>query len=71
MITLIAIIMFVLFLKVVGFIFSAGFRILGWLFSGVGFIISILLAVSVLGIVFDLLPILLIVGVIMIAAKPA
>ena len=49
MITLFAIIVFVLFLKVVGFIFSAGFRILGWLLSGAGFIISILLAVTVLG----------------------
>ena len=71
MITLFAISVFVLFLKVVGFIFSAGFRILGWLLSGAGFIISILLAVTVLGLIFDLLPILLIVGVIMIAAKPA
>ena len=71
MITLFAIIVFVLFLKVVGFIFSARFRILGWLLSGAGFIISILLAVTVLGFIFDLLPILLIVGVIMIAAKPA
>ena len=43
----------------------------GWLLSGAGFIISILLAVTVLGFIFDLLPILLIVGVIMIAAKPA
>ena len=71
MITLMAIIMFVLFLKIVGFIFGAGLRILGWLFSGLGFIISILLAVSVIGFVFDLLPILLIIGVVMIALKPA
>lgn len=70
MITLMAIIMFVLFLKIVGFIFGAGLRILGWLFSGLGFIISILLALSVIGFVFDLLPILLIIGVVMIALRP-
>ena len=55
MITLMAIIMFVLFLKIVGLIFGAGLRLLGWLFSGLGFIISILLAVSVIGFVFDMM----------------
>lgn len=71
MITLMAIIMFVVFLKVIGFIFGAGLRVLGWLLSGLGFLISIVLAVSVIGFVFDLLPILLVIGVIMIALKPA
>ena len=71
MITLMAIIMFVVFLKVIGFISGAGLRVLGWLFSGLGFLISIVLAVSVIGFVFDLLPILLVIGVIMIALKPA
>ena len=71
MITLMAIIMLVLFLKIVGFIFGAGMRILGWLFSGLGFLISIILAVTVIGVVFDLLPILLIIGIVMIAMKPA
>lgn len=71
MITLMSIIMLVVFLKVIGFIFGAGLRVLGWLFSGLGFLISIVLAVSVIGFVFDLLPILLIIGVIMIALKPA
>ena len=71
MITLMAIIMFVVFLKVIGFIFGAGLRVLGWLFSGLGVLISIVLAVSVIGFVFDLLPILLVSGVIMIALKPA
>ena len=71
MITLMAIIMFVVFFKVIGFIFGAGLRVLGWLFSGLGFLISIVLAVSVIGFVFDLLPILLVIGVIMIALKPA
>lgn len=66
-----AIIMLVLFLKIVGFIFGAGMRILGWLFSGLGFLISIILAVTVIGVVFDLLPILLIIGIVMIAMKPA
>lgn len=71
MITLMAIIMFVLFLKIIGFIFGAGLRILGWLLGGVGFLISVVLAVTVIGFVFDLLPILLIIGIIMIAMKPA
>ncbi|MDO5138490.1 MAG: hypothetical protein Q4D71_08550 [Oscillospiraceae bacterium] len=71
MITLTAIIIFVLFMKIVGFIFKAGFRILGWLFSGMGFLISVILAVSVIGIVFDVLPVLLILGVIMLARQPA
>ena len=71
MITLMAIIMLVLFLKIVGFIFGAGMRILGWLFSGLGFLISIILAVTVIGVVFDLLPLLLIIGIVMIAMKPA
>ena len=70
MITLVTIITFVLFMKVVGLIFRAGFRIIGWLFSGIGFLISIVLAASAIGIVFYLLPVLLISGVIMIAAKP-
>ena len=71
MITLMAIIMLVLFLKIVGFIFGAGMRILGWLFSGLGFLISIILAVTVIGVVFDLLPILVIIGIVMLAMKPA
>lgn len=71
MITLMSIIMLVVFLKVIGLIFGAGLRVLGWLFSGLGFLISIVLAVSVIGFVFDLLPILLVIGVIMIALKPA
>ena len=71
MITLIAIILFVLFLKMVGFVFDAGLRVLGWLFGGLGFIITMLLAVSVIGFVFDLLPILLIIGVVLLGTKPA
>lgn len=69
MITLMAIIMFVLFLKIVGLIFGAGLRLLGWLFSGLGFIISILLAVSVIGFVFDILPVLLLVFILLIARR--
>ena len=71
MITLMAIIFFVLFLKIVGMIFGAGLRILGWLFSGFGFIVSILLAATLIGLVFDVIPFLLIAGVLMIALKPA
>ena len=71
MITLMAIIMLVLFLKIVGLIFGAGMRMLGWLFSGLGFLISIILAVTVIGVVFDLLPILVIIGIVMLAMKPA
>lgn len=71
MITLMTILLFVVFLKTVGFIFGAGMRILGWLFSGIGFLISLLLAVSVIGFVFDVIPILLVIGVVMIAMKPA
>ena len=71
MITLMAIITLIVFLKLIGFIFGAGLRVLGWLFSGIGFLISIVLAVSVIGFVFDLLPILLIIGVVMIAMNPA
>lgn len=70
MITLMAIIMFVLFLKIVGLIFGAGLRLLGWLFSGLGFIISVLLAVSVIGFVFDIMPVLLLVFILMIARRP-
>lgn len=70
MITLMTIIMFVLFLKIVGLIFGAGLRLLGWLFSGLGFIISILLAVSVIGFVFDIMPVLLLVFILMIARRP-
>ena len=70
MITLMAIIMFVLFLKIVGLIFGAGLRLLGWLFSGLGFIISILLSVSVIGFVFDIMPVLLLVFILMIARRP-
>ena len=70
MITLMAIIMFVLFLKIVGLIFGAGLRLLGWLFSGLGFIISILLAVSVIGFVFDIMPVLLLVFILMMARRP-
>ena len=62
MITLMAIIMFVLFLKIVGLIFGAGLRLLGWL--------SILLAVSVIGFVFDIMPVLLLVFILMIARRP-
>ena len=70
MITLMAIIMFVLFLKIVGLIFGAGLRLLGWLFSGLGFNISLLLAVSVIGFVFDIMPVLLLVFILMIARRP-
>ena len=42
MITLTAIFLFVLFLKLTGMIFKAGMRALGWLFGGLGFIFSIL-----------------------------
>ena len=69
MITLMAIILFVLFLKIVGLIFGAGLRLLGWLFSGLGFIISILLAVSVIGIVFDIMPVLLLVFILLISRR--
>ena len=71
MITFMAIIMFVLFLKLIGFVFDAGMRVFGWLLGGLGFIFSIILAATVIGFVFDLLPILLIVGILMIAMKPA
>lgn len=71
MITLMAIVMLVLFLKIVGFIFGMGLRLLDWLFGGLGFIISIVLAVSVIGIAFELLPLLLLIGVVMIALQPA
>ena len=70
MITLIAIILFVLFLKIVGLIFGAGLRILGWLFSLAGFVISILLAMMALGFVFYAFPVLIIIGVLVIALKP-
>lgn len=70
MITLFAIILFVLFMKIVGFIFGIGFRALGWLISGLGFILSVILAVTVFGVVFYLLPVALLIGVIMIACKP-
>ena len=69
MITLIAIILFVLFLKIVGLIFGAGLRVLGWLISGLGFVLSIFFAVT-FGLVFNILPILLIAGVLLIALKP-
>ena len=70
MITLIAIILFVLFLKIVGLIFGAGLRILGWLFSLAGFVISILLAMMALGFVFYAFPVLIIIGVLAIALNP-
>lgn len=70
MFTLIAIIMFVMFLKILGFIFGAGMRILGWLLGGLGFLVSIVLAAAVIGFVFDIIPILLIIGIVMIAMKP-
>lgn len=68
---IISIIMLVLFLKVVGFIFSIGFKALGWLISGLGFILSVALAVTVFGAVFYLLPIALVIGVVMIALQAA
>lgn len=71
MFTLMAIIMFVLFLKLIGFIFDAGMRIFGWLLGGLGFVFSIILAATVIGFVFDLLPILLVIGIVMMAMKPA
>ena len=71
MITLTAIIMFVLFLKLIGFVFGAGMRVFGWLLGGLGFIFSIILAVTVIGFVFDLLPILLVIGIVTMAMKPA
>lgn len=67
MITIIGIVMLILFLKIVGFIFGAGLRLLGWLFSGIGFIISVLLAVTVAGVVFYVLPVVLVIGVLVIA----
>ena len=70
MITLIAIILFVLFLKIVGLIFGACLRILGWLFSLAGFVNSILLAMMALGFVFYAFPVLIIIGVLAIALKP-
>lgn len=70
MITLMSIIVLVLFLKIIGFIFGAGLRILGRLLSGIGFLVSIVLAVTVVGFVFNLLPVLLVIGVVMIALKP-
>ena len=71
MITFLAIIMFVLFLKLIGFVFDAGMRIFGWLLGGLGFIFSIILAATVIGFVFDLLPILLVIGIVTMAMKPA
>ena len=71
MITLTAIIMFVLFLKLIGFVFGAGMRVFGWLLGGLGFIFSIILAVTVIGFVFDLLPVLLVIGIVTMAMKPA
>ena len=71
MITLTAIIMFVLFLKLIGFVFGAGMRDFGWLLGGLGFIFSIILAVTLIGFVFDLLPILLVIGIVTMAMKPA
>lgn len=71
MITLTAIIMFVLFLKLIGFVFGAGMRVFGWLLGGLGFIFSIILAVTLIGFVFDLLPILLVIGIVTMAMKPA
>lgn len=70
MITLITIILFVLFMKMIGFIFGIGFRALGWLLSGLGFVLSVVLAITVFGAVFYLLPVALLIGVIMIACKP-
>ena len=70
MITLLAIIVFILFLKFVGFLFAAGLRILGWLFGGIGFIVSVFLAISIIGIVFDVIPVLLVIGVIALAFRP-
>ena len=69
MITLIAIIILLVFLKVVGLIFGAGLRVLGWLISGLGFVLSIVFSVT-FGLVFNILPILLIAGVLLIALKP-
>ena len=71
MITFMAIIMFVLFLKLIGFVFGAGMRVFGWLLGGLGFIFSIILAVTLIGFVFDLLPILLVIGIVTMAMKPA
>ena len=70
MITLIAIILFVLFLKIVGLIFGAGRRILGCFFSLAGLVISILLAMMAPGFVFYAFPVLIIIGVLAIALKP-
>ena len=69
--TIMTILILAAFLKILGWIFGAGLRILGWLFSGVGFLISLFLAVTVVGIAFNLLPIILVVGVIMIAHATA
>lgn len=69
--TIMTILILAAFLKIIGWIFGAGLRILGWLFSGVGFLISLFLAVTAVGIAFNLLPIILIVGVILIAHATA
>lgn len=69
--TIMTILILAAFLKIIGWIFGAGLRILGWLFSGVGFLISLFLAVTAVGIAFNLLPIILILGVILIAHATA
>jgi hypothetical protein len=50
-------------------IFGAGLRVLGWLISGLGFVLSLVFSIT-FGLVFNILPILLIAGVLLIALKP-
>lgn len=70
MITLVVtIILFILFLRVLALVFAAGLRILGWLLSAAGFLISIAVAVHFIGFLFDVLPILCLIGVFLIANK--
>jgi len=70
MTTLVTIILLFVFLRVVWAIFRAGLRILGWMLGSLGFLISLFLAFTVVGVIFHLLPVLLIVGLLMAARQP-
>lgn len=70
MITLVVtIILFILFLRVLALVFAAGLKILGWFLGAAGFLISIAVAVYFIGFLFDVLPILCLIGVFLIANK--
>lgn len=70
MITLVVtFIVFILFLRVLAFVFTAGLRILGWLLGAAGFLISVAVAIYFIGFLFDVLPILCLVGVFLIASR--